>query len=181
MEIEEIIPLLESLGVISIMVPLLVIFTLLFVALNQSKLFSKKSNIVIAACLSLISVILHVVGLYHPCWDLVVIIRESLPQVAILFIGVISLVVVSSIIGLKLRFLNRFKGYSFFIILALIAYAFLTTGEPGCYQISLGLDLFEKFEYLIFLLFIMLLLWILHKILPRPTGRKPDEEDPELY
>ncbi len=160
MEIEEIISTLESFGLIEFILPFLVIFTLLYIALHQSKLFNNKSNVVISLCLALISVILHVINLYHPCWDLVVIIRESLPQIAVLLIGVISLVVISAIIGIEFSFLDKFKGYVFFVILAFVGYAFLTTGGPECYQLTLGLDSFEIFEYLILLLIILLPLFL---------------------
>lgn len=95
---------LEQLGIVDVILPFILIFTLLFAVLQKVKLFgpdsgSKKYNIVFAIIIASITVIPHVTGTYPPNADVINIINNSLPQIALVIVAILMVLLMTGIIG----------------------------------------------------------------------------------
>jgi len=81
-------------GVRDIILPFILIFTIFFAVLQKVHLFGtkdKKYNVAIALAVSLLVIIPHATGAYPPNMDVVNIINDSIPEVALLVIVVVML------------------------------------------------------------------------------------------
>lgn len=94
---------LEYWGVRDIILPFILIFTIFFAVLQRIKLFGKESkryNVAISLAIALLVVIPHATGAYPPQYDIVNIINDSIPEVALL---VLVVVLVLIMLGLAFR------------------------------------------------------------------------------
>ena len=85
---------LEYWGVRDIILPFVLIFTIFFAVLQRIHLFGtkdKKYNVAISIAIALLVVIPHATGAYPPGKDVVNIINDSIPEVALLVIVVVLL------------------------------------------------------------------------------------------
>lgn len=81
-------------GVRDIILPFVLIFTIFFAVLQRIHLFGlkdKKYNVAISIAIALLVVIPHATGAYPPGKDVVNIINDSIPEVALLVIVVVLL------------------------------------------------------------------------------------------
>jgi len=79
-------------GVMDLFLPFILIFTILFAVLQKIGLFGaegKKYNVALSVAMALLVVIPHVMGTYPPGKDVVEIINNSIPEVALLMIVVV--------------------------------------------------------------------------------------------
>lgn len=93
---------LQSGGIIDIIIPFVLIFTVLFATLKQVKLFATevKYQIAIALAITFLVIIPHATGTIDPRYDVVQIINNSLPAVvAIIFIFLTALILLGLIRG----------------------------------------------------------------------------------
>ncbi len=93
---------LEYWGVRDIILPFILIFTIFFAVLQKIQLFgttSKKYNVAISLAIALLVVIPHATGTYPQGADVVNIINDSIPEVALLVIVVVLLLVMLGLIG----------------------------------------------------------------------------------
>jgi hypothetical protein len=85
---------LEYWGVRDIILPFILIFTIFYAVLQRIQLFgegSKRYNVAISLAIALLVVIPHATGTYPPSADVVNIINDSIPEVALLVIVVVLL------------------------------------------------------------------------------------------
>lgn len=109
-------------GVREIILPFILIFTIFFAVLQRIHLFGakdKKYNLAISLAISLLVVIPHATGMYPADTDVVNIINDAIPEVALLVIVVVLLLMM-----LGLGF-GRAYGYNVTGWIALIAGAIL--------------------------------------------------------
>lgn len=90
-------------GVRDVILPFILIFTVFFAILQKINLFanrkpdgseiggSKKYNVAISLAIALLTVIPHATGAYPYGYDIINIINDSIPEVALLFITVVLL------------------------------------------------------------------------------------------
>lgn len=81
-------------GVRDIILPFILIFTIFFAVLQRIHLFGakdKKYNVALSLAIALLVVIPHATGMYPPHADVVNIINDSIPEVALLVIVVVLL------------------------------------------------------------------------------------------
>jgi len=100
--LEEFIRVLESWGLTDVMLPLLLIFAILFAILEKVKVFGDgKRNIngTVAFVISLLVIIPHVLGTYPAGFDAVEILNTALPSVSLVIIAVIMLLLLVGIFG----------------------------------------------------------------------------------
>jgi hypothetical protein len=93
-------------GVRDVILPFILIFTIFFAVMQKIHLFGaqdKKYNVAIALAVALLTVIPHATGTYPPGMDIVNIINDSIPEIALLVIVVVMLLMM---LGLGLG-----KGY----------------------------------------------------------------------
>ena len=85
----ELFQIMESWGMLDVLLPFLLIFTVVFAVLQKAKIFgedSKRFNVIIALVLGMVVVIPHIMGNYPEGQDAVLIINKLLPNVALVLI-----------------------------------------------------------------------------------------------
>jgi hypothetical protein len=101
---------LQSMGVLDVILPFILIFTIVFATLQKTKILGedenkkprKNFNAVIALVMGLAVVIPHVIGSYpSPDSDVVNIINNALPNVSVVLVAVIMLLLIIGVFGSK--------------------------------------------------------------------------------
>ncbi len=90
---QELMMYLEDLGVLDVLVPFILIFTIVFAVLQKSQILGKKKknfNVVVALAIALAVVIPHVTGSYPENADVVEIIGNALPQISMIMVAAIA-------------------------------------------------------------------------------------------
>ena len=98
----ELFEIMESWGMLDVLLPFLLIFTVVFAVLQKAKIFgadSKKFNVVIALVLGMVVVIPHILGTYPAGQDAVLIINNLLPNVALVLVAIIMVLLLSGVFG----------------------------------------------------------------------------------
>jgi len=98
----ELFKIMESWGMLDVMLPFLLIFTVVFAVLQKAKIFgadSKRFNVVIALVLGMVVVIPHILGTYPAGQDAVLIINNLLPNVALVLIAIVMVLLLSGVFG----------------------------------------------------------------------------------
>jgi hypothetical protein len=95
---------LEQFGIVDIIIPFILIFTILYAVLQKIQLFgkdtSKKYNVVIALGIALLSITPHATGRYGD-FDVVNVINNSLPQIGLILIALVLLMVLIGLLSGK--------------------------------------------------------------------------------
>ncbi len=98
----ELFEIMESWGMLDVLLPFLLIFTVVFAVLQKAKIFgadSKRFNVVIALVLGMVVVIPHILGTYPAGQDAVLIINNLLPNVALVLVAIIMVLLLSGVFG----------------------------------------------------------------------------------
>jgi hypothetical protein len=114
---------LEGLGLLSVLLPFLLIFTLVFAVLQKSKILGDQSNrfnTVIAFVIAMATVIPHVIG-RGP--DVVVIINRALPNVSVLMVAALMILLLIGVFGKDVNFANT-SAAGWIVLLSIIAVAY---------------------------------------------------------
>ncbi len=93
---------LEYWGVRDIILPFVLIFTIFFGVLSKINLFgtaSRKYNVALSRAIALLVVIPHATGAYPANYDIVNIINDAIPEVALLVVVVVLLLVMVGLAG----------------------------------------------------------------------------------
>ncbi len=102
----ELFEIMESWGMLDVMLPFLLIFTVVFAVLQKAKIFgddSKRFNVIIALVLGMVVVIPHIIGTYPEGKDAVLIINNALPNVALVLIAIIMVLLLSGVFGYEAK------------------------------------------------------------------------------
>lgn len=87
---------LERVGIVDVLLPFLLIFTIIFAVLEKTKILGegkKNMNIGIALIFALLAVIPHVTGNFPAGYDPVKIINGALPSVSLVVVAIIALMI----------------------------------------------------------------------------------------
>jgi len=98
----ELFKIMESWGMLDVLLPFLLIFTVVFAVLQKAKIFgadSKRFNVVIALVLGMVVVIPHILGTYPAGQDAVLIINNLLPNVALVLVAIVMVLLLSGVFG----------------------------------------------------------------------------------
>ena len=117
---------------LDIILPFLLLFAILFLALSRMKGFPKNISMVIALILSGMVIITHLTGKFPPCYDLIVIMNNAMPQFGLLVLFIFTFVLITRAIGLKDAG-GPMMGLIIIGSFAAIAYIFLTS-TTGYYR-----------------------------------------------
>jgi hypothetical protein len=91
---------LERWGIVDVILPFILIFTIVFAVLQKINLFGKDENdvdnnrkysAIIAAVVAFAVIIPHVTGSYYYGFDAVVVINQALPQVGLLLVAIVMM------------------------------------------------------------------------------------------
>jgi hypothetical protein len=84
----------EQLGLLDALLPFLLIFTLVFAALQKTKIIGsgeKRFNVIIALVLAFAVVLPHLMGTYPPGQDVVIIINTALPNISVVLVAILAI------------------------------------------------------------------------------------------
>lgn len=121
---------LENLGILDVILPFILVFTIVFAVLQKVQLFgeeaeNKKFNIVIALVMGLAVVFPHVLGYYPADADIVNIINQSLPNVSIVIVAIVMALLIIGVLGKRFELDNsKWAGWIAFGAFGLIVYIF---------------------------------------------------------
>ncbi|MEM2121135.1 MAG: hypothetical protein QXU20_00545 [Candidatus Woesearchaeota archaeon] len=174
MNLQSIIIQLESLGISDVLLPFILIFTIVFAILFKTKLFNKNVNVMLSLVMSLTTIIPHVLNKYPPCWDIVEIINNSMPKIALLIVGIISFFLILGVIGINLFFLERFIGWIVIFIFGFVMYTFLTSGGEGCNKQYFNFLSIPFIKYFLPIIIFILIVWFI-------TKEPESSEDYDIY
>lgn len=139
--LEQILQLWESWGLMDVILPFILIFAVVFAALQKVKIFGEKNervHIIIALVLAFAVVIPHVTYMYPPEADVVDIINTSLPQIAVVIVAILMMMVLVGLVGEEWEAL---KGLVGLISVLVLVYIFIRAANiiPS-YQLLYWLD-----------------------------------------
>jgi len=176
MDLNTIITNLESYGLTDIILPFILIFTIVYGILDKINIFKKRSNLTISFVMGLTTVTAHVFEQYPHCWDVVVIINNSLPKIGILIFAIISFLIVLATLGVKLSFFSKYLGWIAIGAVCFVIYTFFTSGGNECYNYDTSFLTLPWTKYLaLILVFILIIIFVTKK------NKSDEPEDPDIY
>lgn len=124
---------LERLGIVDVILPFIIIFTIIYATLQKTKILgrdSKKFNVVIALVMGLAVVIPHVMGTYPPNGDVVEIMNNALPNVSLVALAFVMVMLIMGIIGGEVNFAGTtLGGIGVFVSIIAVFLIFLTSAN----------------------------------------------------
>ncbi|MBT4022726.1 hypothetical protein HN789_06800 [archaeon] len=119
---------LESLGLLDVLLPFLLIFTITFAVLQKSKILGdggRRFNIIIAFVLAMSSIIPHIIG-RGP--DVVIVINKALPNVSVLMVASMMVLLLIGVFGKDVNIAGSgLEGWVVIFSIIAVAYTFLVS------------------------------------------------------
>ncbi len=127
---------LENMGLSSVLLPFLLVFTIVFATLRQSKILGdeKKFHLIIAMVMAFAVVIPHVLGRYPPGRDIVVMINSALPQVSIVLVAILMVLIMLGMFAPDIDILGSNLG-GWAVILSIGAVFVIFGNAAGWFQL----------------------------------------------
>lgn len=119
---------LEQVGVVDVLLPFLLVFTLVFAIMEKIQIFGKdKKNIhiIVALVMGLAVVVPHVVGAYPADADVVNIINTALPNISVGIIAVVTLLLLLGLWGGADFSQSKVGGWLIFLSILFVAFVFI--------------------------------------------------------
>ncbi len=164
---------LQAYGVIDVLLPFVLVFTIVFAVLQKSKILGDKKNfnVVISLVLGLLFVAPHVVGTYPLGYDPVMVINETLPSISLVAVAAIMLLLLLGIFGTG--FAAAAKPFIATIAVIFVAYIFGASLNlwNGPYD-TFSWWTTETTELLIIILVFGFIVWFITKEPGESTGTK---------
>ncbi len=143
---------LQNYGVIDVLLPFVLIFSIVYAVLIQFGPFKpgtdgkhphKSTNIIIALAIGILSIVPHIIG-GGP--DIVVMMQGVLPQVGLLIIGIVLLMVIAGLSKVDMSATGSYSKYIMWIPLAILGLIFTNAIVPQympswMYVLNLNSDL----------------------------------------
>lgn len=109
---------LEYMGVLDVVLPFILVFTLVFAVLQKTKILGedenkkprKNFNVIIALVMALAVIIPHVTGSYIYGVDVVEVINSAIPNIALLVVGIVMVMLVTGVFGKPLDTSKSYMG-----------------------------------------------------------------------
>jgi len=119
---------LENLGLLDVLLPFLLIFTITYAVLQKSKILgdrAKNFNTIVSFVLAMATIIPHVIG-RGP--DVVVIINRALPNVSVLMIACMMALLLMGVFGKDITFAGTgMEGWIVIFAIVAVGYTFLVS------------------------------------------------------
>ncbi len=139
--LEYILQLWESWGLMDVILPFLLIFAVVYAIADKVKLLgeNKNTHIILALVMALAVIMPHVTYSYPPGSDVVEIINSALPQIAVVIVAVLMLMILTGMMGA--RWGKDLVTFAVIISILIILYIFANAAEilPG-HQLAAWLD-----------------------------------------
>jgi len=167
-DFRNVIAILESWGLMDVLLPFLLIFTVVFAILQKTNILGrgrKNYNVIISLVVALSVVVPHVLGNYPSGFDVVEIINMVLPQISLIIVAILSLLLI----------LGLFGGANISMAVVFIAFLFILFIFLGTTEWLFGLDwLYDFFgtEVVSFLIVVMIFGMLIWFITKEPAEKK---------
>lgn len=137
---------LDTFGLTDVLLPFLLIFTIIFAVLQKANIFGdnkKRFNVIVALVVGLLVIIPHITGGYPGDYDVVEIINESLPAVALLVVGIVMMMILVGVFGGQSTWKGPVTGWV--VIIAAVAVIWIFSGAIwGWYAWDRFVDFFGE-------------------------------------
>ncbi|RMF55235.1 hypothetical protein D6745_02780 [Candidatus Woesearchaeota archaeon] len=158
------------------MLPFLLIFTVIYAILQKTKIVGdgkKNFNVIIALVFSLLVVIPHILGTYPPGGDVVLIINNALPEVGLLIIGILMVLVMLGVFGVRWKIMGTSWATIFLIFsIIMVLYIFgVAAGNFGLPYWLSWLDDPQARAIFVMILVFGILIWFITKEDKSPEER----------
>jgi len=119
----------QNIGLYDAILPFFLIFVIVFAVLRKSEILgkgdkSKSYDVVVSIIIGLLVVIPHVVGLYPPNADVVVIMNRALPNIALVLVALLALFLIVGLFGGTAAWAGKLTGWVALISFILVVYIF---------------------------------------------------------
>ena len=126
---------LEMMGLSDVILPFFLVFTIVFAILSKTKILGPKPqarrfDVIISLIMAFAVIIPHVLGRYPPGGNIVLIINDSLPQIAIVIVAIIMLLLMIGAFGVRFALGGSPLG-SIWVIASLIIVVFIFGQNAG--------------------------------------------------
>ena len=121
---------LNNMGLLDVILPFLLIFTISFAVLQKSKILGERAknfNTILSFVLAMAAIVPHVIGGYPEGADVVVIINTALPNVSLLMIASLMVLLLIGVFGPDVNLLGTpLEGIVVLFSVIAIGYTFLS-------------------------------------------------------
>jgi len=168
-----------SFGFFDVIIPLLLIFTLVFAILRKTNITNNRNiDIIISLVLGLLTVVPHVTNSYPKCWDIVDIMNNALATIAITAIVIILIIIAASMLRNKNEFPPWLHQASIIGSIILVIIIFLTSSGTGCNSSLISMI---PFWVIIPILLFIFAIWFISRkpenVPERPNRPRPGNND----
>ncbi len=166
---------LENMGILDVIMPFILIFTVIFAVLQRTKILGKDEegkprknfNVIISLVMALAVVIPHVTGRYPYGVSVVDIINNSLPNVALVAVIIVMILLIIGVFGKELDIGGSSVG-GVFVILAFGIILFIFGTSAGWFDTYLPYWLYFLYDpqlqaLLVTLLVFGVVIWLITK------------------
>jgi hypothetical protein len=166
---------LENLGLLDVLLPFLLIFTIAFAVLQKSKILGERAknfNTMVSFVLAMAAIIPHVI---HKGPDVVVIINTALPNVSVLMIASMMVLLLIGVFGPDVNLLGS-PLQGIIVLFAVIAVGYTFLSSAGLVQNIPFLADPETRSLIISILVFGIIVWFITKEEDKMNDRKPVRE-----
>ena len=152
----------EESGFIELVIPFIIIFCLVYLILQGMRKFGKAPNIALSFTMALIPVVLHVLGRFPPCWDVIVMMNNSMTWFAKIMIALLVFFFILGLFGIQVSFLRRAIGWIAIGTTIVITYIMLNSRGPGCDEYRIDVIAWLPYgEWIIAGAIFLFLIWLM--------------------
>lgn len=173
---------LENLGVLDVIIPFILVFTIVFAVLQKTKILGdengkprKNFNAVIALVMSLAVIIPHVMGTYPDGADVVTIMNNALPNVSAVMIAVLMLLLIIGVFGSNIEFGGTSMA-GIAVLFAIVATVIIFGSAANWFQLPNYLDFLQDPDtqaLVVVILVFALIIWFVTKE-DKPADKQKD-------
>lgn len=152
----------ETSGFMDVVIPFVIIFSLVYLILRAIRQFGKGPNIALSIVMGAIPVILHVLGRFPPCWDVIVMMNNSMTWFAKIMIALLVFFVIIGLFGLQLSFFSRALGWIAIASGIVMTYIMLNSRGPGCDEYRIDIIAWIPYgEWILAGLIFLFVMWLM--------------------
>ena len=135
--VQDIIRMGQESGVITYILPFALIFAAVYAILRKSKVLGgyHATDGVVSIVIAALAVGGHTMNWYPNCWDFITVVNNAIPKVGILIMAGVLILIALGLFGAE-EGPGKMSGIILILIFGFVAYAFLTSGGPGCNRFS---------------------------------------------
>lgn len=119
-------------GFYSVFIPFFLIFVVIFIALRPVGMFTKLQRVAIGSIFAFMVIIMHVMELFPPCYNVVEIINASLPQIGIAAAVIILIMTAFALMNVTEVVSRAFYPWLYFAVFLYVIITVLTFNSNAC-------------------------------------------------